>query len=45
MTDRDCDTCLWARRDGACASWDCDYIPMKEAAEAWRKEREQDEID
>lgn len=37
MTERDCNACLWARRDGDCASWDCDYIPMAEAAEAWKE--------
>ena len=34
-----CDTCVWATRNGGCASWTCVYIPMKEAAEAWKKER------
>lgn len=38
-----CDTCVWATRNGGCASWGCDYIPMKEAAEAWKKERSEDD--
>lgn len=41
-----CDTCVWATRNGGCASWGCDYIPMKEAAEAWKeKQEEKDEAD
>lgn len=32
-----CDTCVWATRNGGCASWGCDYIPMQEAAEAWKE--------
>ena len=28
----DCNTCIWACRDGSCASWDCDYINQDEAA-------------
>lgn len=38
-----CDTCVWATRSGGCASWTCVYIPMKEAAEAWKKERSEDD--
>lgn len=34
-----CDTCVWATRNGGCASWGCDYIPMKEAAEAWKERK------
>ena len=39
-----CDTCVWATRNGGCASWGCDYIPMQEAAEAWKKERSEDPV-
>lgn len=37
---RDCNKCLWATRDGGCASWNCEFIPMNEAAKAWKKEKE-----
>lgn len=40
-----CDTCVWATRNGGCASWGCDYIPMREAAEAWKKERSEEGAD
>lgn len=31
MSDRDCNNCLYATRDGGCASWDCNYISIAEA--------------
>ena len=37
-----CDTCVWATRNGGCASWGCDYIPMQDAAEAWKERQEAD---
>lgn len=40
----DCNKCLWATRDGGCASWNCEFIPMKEAAEAWKVEQTQKEL-
>lgn len=36
MTDRDCENCARCGRDG-CKSWDCDFIPRKEAIEAWKE--------
>lgn len=33
--DRDCNNCV--RHDGECTAWDCDYIPRKEAIEAWKQ--------
>lgn len=40
-----CDTCVWATRNGGCASWGCDYIPMQEAAEAWKEKRDEERLD
>ena len=31
MNDRDCNRCLYATRDGGCASWDCNFISIAEA--------------
>ncbi len=31
MSDRDCNRCLYATRDGGCASWDCNFISIAEA--------------
>ena len=43
MNDRDCENCARCGREG-CRSWDCDFIPRKEAIEAWiekyRKEKQ-----
>lgn len=33
---RDCENCARCGRDG-CKSWDCDFIPRKEAIEAWQE--------
>lgn len=33
----DCNKCLWATRDGGCASWSCEFIPMREAAKVWKE--------
>ena len=33
---RDCDNCARCGRDG-CKSWDCDFVPRKEAIEAWKE--------
>ena len=33
---RDCENCARCGRDG-CKSWDCDFIPRKEAIEAWKE--------
>lgn len=33
---RDCDKCVWACRNGGCASWDCEFIDQEEAAKAWK---------
>lgn len=35
MSERDCNKCLWARRDGGCASWDCEFVEKGEAYKAW----------
>lgn len=36
---RDCDNCARCGRDG-CKSWDCDFVPRKEAIEAWKEKYE-----
>ena len=36
---RDCDKCARCGRDG-CKSWDCDFVPRKEAIEAWKEKYE-----
>ena len=38
--ERNCDNCVYATRSGGCASWECDYIPIREAAAAWKREQE-----
>ena len=38
--DRDCDNCARCGRDG-CKSWDCDFIPRKEAVEAWKEKQKE----
>lgn len=35
---RDCDNCARCGRDG-CKSWDCDFVPRKEAIEAWKEKK------
>lgn len=37
---RDCDDCVWATRSGSCRSWECRFIPIKEAAAAWQAAQE-----
>lgn len=29
-----CNKCLWATRNGSCASWDCEFVDKQEAYEA-----------
>ena len=31
-----CNNCLWATRDGGCASYDCEYIDQQEAYDAFK---------
>lgn len=31
MSDRDCNNCLYATRNGGCASWDCNFISIADA--------------
>lgn len=39
MGVNDCNKCLWATRDGGCASWDCKFVQKGDAYNAWiRKE-------
>lgn len=40
MSERNCDDCVWATRSGFCRSWECRYIPIKEAAAAWQAAQE-----
>lgn len=40
MTERDCENCVWATRSGSCRSGECKYIPIKEAAAAWKAAQE-----
>lgn len=35
----DCNRCLWATRNGSCASWDCRFIDQREAYEAYNREK------
>lgn len=39
--DRDCDNCARCTRNG-CTSWDCDFIPRKEAIKAYIEKREKE---
>ena len=39
---RDCENCARCGRDG-CKSWDCDFIPRKEAIEAWKEKKASEE--
>lgn len=39
--DRDCENCARCGRDG-CKSWDCDFVPRKEAIEAWKEKKEKE---
>ena len=34
--DKDCNRCLWATRDGGCASWECEFISKADAYEAFQ---------
>ncbi len=36
---RDCENCARCGRDG-CKSWNCDFVPRKEAVEAWKEKHE-----
>jgi len=36
--DRDCNRCLWATRDGGCASFDCEFVDKNEAYTAWKSQ-------
>ena len=40
--ERECNKCLWATRDGNCASWDCEFVPKREAYEAWKRTKEEE---
>ena len=33
----DCNKCLWATRDGSCASWNCEFVPKSVAYKAWKE--------
>lgn len=35
--DRNCNNCVRCTPDKGCTAWDCDYIPRKEAIEAWKQ--------
>jgi len=37
---RNCDNCIFAQRSGGCVSWNCEPIPIREAAAAWKREQE-----
>lgn len=37
--ERDCNRCIWATRDGGCASWDCEFIAKRDAATAYMASR------
>lgn len=45
MSERNCDNCVFATRSGGCRSWECEFIPIREAAAAWKaaQERKSDE--
>ena len=34
--ERDCNLCLWATRDGGCASWECEFVSKADAYEAYQ---------
>ena len=36
MGVNDCNKCLWATRDGGCATWDCEFVKKGDAYKAWR---------
>lgn len=38
-TERDCNKCLWATRDGGCASWDCEFVSKQDAYDAWKAQQ------
>jgi hypothetical protein len=33
----DCNRCIWATRNGGCASWDCDFVLKDDAYKAWKE--------
>ena len=35
LSDRDCNNCIYSTKIG-CSSWSCEFIPVKEAAHAWK---------
>jgi len=39
---RNCDNCIFAQRSGGCVSWNCEPIPIREAAKAWKVIKESD---
>ena len=43
MEDRDCNACIWATRDGGCASWECEYVNKREAYNAWKEKQENEQ--
>ena len=47
MEENKCSICVWARpfggeNDNRCCAWSCEYINYREAAEAWRKQKEEE---
>ena len=40
-----CDNCVFATRSGGCRSWECEFIPIREAAAAWKAAQEWKEKD
>ena len=44
MKDRDCEHCINHTENG-CRAWDCGYINVDDAAEAFRKESNHEDTD
>ena len=36
----DCNKCIFATRDGGCASWECKFVDKEEAYKAWKVAKE-----
>ena len=48
-TERRCEDCAYARPfseySNRCTAWECEYIPRKEAIEAWKKLKAEEATD
>lgn len=43
--ERNCNNCIRCTPDKGCTAWDCDYIPRREAIEAYKEKMAKEQKD